>query len=159
MLKKSSEAKVLTISQLDILRDFTKGKRTVLVGGCFDILHPGHVIFLQKAKKEGDLLIVLLESDEKIKVLKGDVRPLHTQIDRAKVLAGVKFVDFIILLPYLKTKSGYDKVVKKISPNVIAATYGINEVHHKRAAKLSGAKFKYVTKMISGYSTSKLISS
>lgn len=158
MLKKSSEAKVLTINKLNSLDYLTKGKRKVLVGGCFDVLHPGHVIFLQKAKREGDSLIVLLESDEKIKILKGDIRPVHSQIDRAKVLSDVKFVDFIILLPYLKTKSDYDKVVKKINPDVVAATYGINDAYHRRAAKLSGAKFKYVTKMIGDYSTSKIIS-
>lgn len=158
MLKKSSKAKVLTITQLNTLRNLTKDNSTVLVGGCFDILHYGHIIFLEKAKREGDYLLVLLESDEKIKILKGKRRPIHTQIDRAKVLSGVKFVDFIILLPYLKTKSDYDKVVKKISPDVIAATYGINDAHHKRAAKLIGAKFKYVTKMIGDYSTSKIIS-
>lgn len=158
MLKKSSKAKVLTISQLNTLKYLTKGKRRVLAGGCFDILHPGHAIFLEKAKREGDLLIVLLESDEKIRILKGDIRPMHSQVDRAKVLSDVKFVDFIILLPYFKTESDYDRVVKKINPKVIAVTYGINDGHHKRAAKLCGASLKYVTKMIGDYSTSKIIS-
>lgn len=157
MLKKSSETKVLTISQLDILSGLTKGKRTVLVGGCFDVLHRGHTIFLEKAKKEGDFLLVLLESDQKIKVLKGDVRPIHTQVDRAKVLSGIKFVDFIVLLPYIETEIEYDEIVKKIKPAIIAATKGIDDLHHKRVAGLIGAKFKYVTKIVGDYSSTKII--
>lgn len=135
-----------------------KDKTVVLVGGCFDILHPGHVIFLEKAKKIGDWLIVLLESDEKIKKLKGMNRPVHNQQQRAQILKALKFVDEVILLPYLETEQQYDSFVQKINPDIIAATEGDPQNHHKkRSAERVGAKFKCVTKVVGNYSTSKIL--
>lgn len=134
-------------------------KKLVLVGGCFDILHPGHLIFLQKAKKVGDTLVVLLESDEKIKKLKGVNRPVHTQKTRAFILKALKFVDRVILLPNMKNDSDYERLVKKIKPDIIAATEGSTDNHlKKRAAQLVGAKFIYVTKMIGNHSSSAILS-
>lgn len=133
-------------------------RKTVLVGGCFDVLHPGHVIFLEKAKKMGDYLIVLLESDEKIKQLKGKSRPFFNQQERAVVLKGLKFVDQIIMLPFIKTNAEYERVIKKLKPDIIAATKGAPDNYHKeRIAKIVGAKLKYVSKIIGNYSTSKIL--
>ncbi len=132
--------------------------KTVLVGGCFDVLHPGHIIFLRKAKEQGDYLIVLLESDKKIKELKGKNRPFFNQKERAAVLMGVRFVDKVIPLPYLKTDEDYEKVIKKLKPDVIAATKGASDNYHKeRIAKLVGAKVKYVTAIEGDYSTTKIL--
>lgn len=133
-------------------------KKVVLVGGCFDILHPGHIIFLQKAKRTGDRLIVLLESDEKIRKLKGNKRPIHTQKERELILKALKAIDLVIPLPYMKTDQEYEVLIKKIKPDVIAATYGAQDNYHKeRIAKLVGAKLKYVTNMIEDHSTSKIL--
>lgn len=132
-------------------------KKIVLVGGCFDVLHPGHVIFLEKAKKMGDTLIVLLESDEKVRILKGVNRPVHTQKERARILSALTAVDQIISLPFMKTDQEYDELVKKIKPAIIAVTLKALDSHHKRAAKLAGAKIKYVTNMIGTYSTSSML--
>lgn len=133
-------------------------KKVVLVGGCFDVLHPGHLIFLQKAKKAGDTLVVLLESDEKIKKLKGLNRPVHTQKERAIVLKALKFVDRVIMLPNMKNDSDYQRLIKKIRPDIIAATEGSTDNHlKKRAAQLVGAKFIYVTKMIGNHSSSQIL--
>ncbi|OGE18707.1 hypothetical protein A3J19_03425 [Candidatus Daviesbacteria bacterium RIFCSPLOWO2_02_FULL_41_8] len=135
-----------------------QGKKTVLVGGCFDILHPGHVIFLKKAKKIADILIVFLESDKKVCELKGANRPVHSQRMRATVLSALAAVDYIILLPYLRSEADYDKAVQKIKPAIIAMTAGYERIeHHKRAAKLTGAKLQYVTKRIKDYSTGKIL--
>lgn len=134
-----------------------KGK-IVLVGGCFDILHPGHIIFLEKAKKVGDYLVVLLESDKKVRILKGINRPVHNQKDRAKVLSAIKYVDLIIPLPFLEKDQDYDQIIAKISPDVIATTQGALDNHFKkRSAKKVGAKLKFVTKMIGNHSSSKII--
>ena len=133
-----------------------KGQTTVLAGGCFDILHPGHVIFLQKAKKAGDKLIVLLESDEKVRILKGVNRPVHTQKERARILSALTVVDQIISLPFMKTDQEYDELVKKIKPDIIAVASKALDNHHKRIAKLVGAKLKYVA-VIGKYSTSKIL--
>lgn len=135
-----------------------QGKEIVLAGGCFDVLHPGHVIFLEKAKKAGDILVVLLESDEAVRRLKGSDRPVHTQIDRAKVLSSLKVVDYVLPLPLIENESGYDKLVVELKPAVIAATKGAPNSHHKeRAAKLSGARLEYVTEVIGNHSTSRIL--
>lgn len=132
--------------------------KTVLVGGCFDILHPGHVIFLQKAKRLGDRLVVLLESDRKIKKLKGVNRPVHNQKERSLVLKALKFVDSIVLLDFIESDQEYDEIIKKIKPDIIATTLGDPDIFYKkRSAELVGAKLKYVTKRIKGHSTSKLV--
>lgn len=134
--------------------------KTVLVGGCFDVLHPGHLIFLKKAKKCGDKLIVLLESDKKIKLLKGKDRPVQTQKTRAKALKALGFVDEVVNLPFLESEEVYDEVVKKIKPDIIAITKDYPEsIHHKRATKLVGAKLKYVTRIIGNYSTTAQLTS
>lgn len=133
-------------------------KSLVLVGGCFDVLHPGHVVFLKKAKKAGDYLLVLLESDQKIRQLKGEGRPVHTQKERAKNLSALGFVDFIICLPWLKTDLEYDELILKIKPDIIAATYGDGNIEHKKRVALKiGAKLVFVTKIIGEYSTSKIL--
>ena len=133
-------------------------KVIVLAGGCFDVLHPGHVIFLEKAKRAGDILIVLLESDEKVRKLKGDNRPVQTQEERAKVLSALRSVDYVVMLPFIDQDSEYDNLIGKIRPDIIAATRGDTKVdHHLRLAKITGAKLSYVTEMIRDYSTSKIL--
>lgn len=132
-------------------------KKVVLVGGCFDVLHPGHIIFLKKARAAGDKLIVLLESDEKIRKLKGERRPFFNQKQRAQVLSAIKYVDQVIMLPFLETEMQYDQIIKKIKPDIIAVTEGKNVDYHKRAAKLIGAKLSYVTKIVGNYSTTNIL--
>lgn len=136
-----------------------QGKKIVVVGGCFDILHPGHIIFLEQAKRAGDSLLVLLESDARVRRLKGIGRPVHNQKQRALVLSALKTVDHIIMLPDMKRNEDYDQLITLIAPDVIAATAGDeNNAYRKRAAKLAGAIFKIVTKIIGNHSTSALLS-
>lgn len=135
-----------------------QNQKIVLAGGCFDILHPGHVVFLEKAKKAGDCLIILLESDKKVRELKGANRPVHTQRMRAKVLSALQDVDCVILLPFMSSESYYDDILQKIKPDVIAVTSGYGEIgHHQRSARLTRAKLKFVTKKVNGHSTSRII--
>jgi len=157
---------VLSIEQITRLNHLkAKGKTLVLVGGCFDVLHPGHTIFLQKAKEAGDILIVLLESDQKIRKLKGlpagrqgVKRPVHNQIERTQVLLALKSVDEVIPLKFMETEKEYDEIVLKIKPDIIATTAGHPNAHHyQRTAKLVGAKLKYVTKMVGDYSSTKIL--
>ncbi len=133
-------------------------KKVVLAGGCFDVLHPGHIVFLQKAKRVGDFLVVLLESDKKIQELKGQNRPFFTQKERSTVLKALKVVDQVILLPYMKIDGDYEKIIKRIKPDIIAVTKGANDNYHKeRIAKIVGAELKYVTKIIGDYSTTNIL--
>lgn len=135
-----------------------KQKKLVLVGGCFDVLHPGHIIFLEKAKLAGDYLVVLLESDEKIKRIKGSNRPIFSQKERAKMLKALKVVDRVVLLPFTNEDKEYDKIAGKIKPDIIATTSGDPQIHHKqRVAKLTGARLKIVTRFISSYSSTNIL--
>ncbi|MBI4039104.1 adenylyltransferase/cytidyltransferase family protein [Candidatus Daviesbacteria bacterium] len=135
-----------------------KEKKIVLVGGCFDILHPGHIIFLEKAKKVGDYLVVLLESDEKIRRLKGDRRPVFKQSQRAKILQALKAVDLVVNLPKMDSDQDYDRLITKLKPDIIAVTKDYTNIdNHQRIAKLVGAKLKFVTKKIGNYSTSQIL--
>lgn len=135
-----------------------QAKKTVLAGGCFDVLHPGHVVFLEKAKKAGDLLVVLLESDEKIKKIKGVNRPVHTQKERAQVLSALRSVDYVVMLPFMKSAIEYDKLIAEIKPDVIAVTFGDKSSnHHQRSARKVGAKLKFVTRVVGNHSTSRIL--
>lgn len=128
--------------------------KKVLVGGCFDILHIGHVKFLKKAKGFGDYLIVLLEPDENIKKLKGIKRPVFNLKERKETLESLKFVDKIVIVPKYANHTTYDKLVFKIKPIVIAITED-DPIKDKKLiqAKSVGAKLKVVKKYKSHSST------
>lgn len=133
-------------------------KRIVLCGGCFDILHIGHITFLEEAKKHGDILIVFLESDSTITKTKGENRPINSQEDRAKILASLHFVDSVVLLKPEMTDKDYETLVFAIKPAIIATTYGdSNRIYKERYAKLIGSRVIDVTKPISDKSTTKLV--
>lgn len=107
-------------------------KKIVLVGGCFDLLHYGHIEFLRQAKTHGDYLIVALESDQNVRRMKGDSRPIHTQIQRKSMLEALTFVDEVLSLPIMTTNREYDELVNKIHPSVIAVTDGDPLVEKKK---------------------------
>ena len=73
------------------------GKKIVFTNGAFDILHAGHVAYLNFAREQGDVLVVGLNSDASVKRYKGDKRPINSQDDRARVLAGLECVDFVVV--------------------------------------------------------------
>jgi rfaE bifunctional protein nucleotidyltransferase chain/domain len=135
-----------------------KGKKIVLAGGCFDIIHIGHTRFLEKAKKEGDVLLVLLESDASVRKLKGKERPINSQAERAEILSHIRPVDFVILLPDMQFDESYDKLITQIGPDVLAVTEGDTGIDHKRRqAGLIGAEIRMVLKRIKSKSTTSLI--
>lgn len=121
-------------------------KPIVLAGGCFDILHLGHVRFLNQAKKYG-ILIVALESDSNLTRLKGINRPIHTQLQRAEMLASMKSVDYILLLPKLTSDQDYYQLTQTISPNIIAVTEKDPQLKNKQQqADQVGAKIIIISK-------------
>lgn len=150
---------ILTIEQAIKLSQQlkTNNKKLVLAGGCFDILHFGHVTFLEKAAELGDILFVFVESDESIKKTKGQSRPINMQIERAKIISALKAVNYVILLPFLKSDKEYDKLAKSLSPAIIVATKGDKQVEHKkRQAKMLNAQLIYIEKF-GNYTTTKTI--
>lgn len=90
-------------------------QRIVFTNGCFDILHFGHVSYLEEAKECGDLLIVGLNSDASVKRLKGETRPINGELERAFVLCGLKSVDFVVIFDQ---DTPYD-LIKLITPQVL----------------------------------------
>ena len=151
--------KVISIGNAIKLSDdlHKRGKKIVLVGGCFDILHIGHIQFLENAKKQGDYLFVLLESDASVKKIKGEKRPINLQIARAEILSSINFVDYIILLDEVKTNKDYDKLVFDLKPNIIAITKNNEKtIHVQRQAKAINAKVVSVIARIKDKSTTKL---
>jgi rfaE bifunctional protein nucleotidyltransferase chain/domain len=126
----------------------TKNKKVVLVGGVFDILHYGHIQFLKKARSFGSYLIVALESDKNIKRLKGKGRPIHNQYQRREMLESLHFVDQVIILKDEMKDEDYQKLVKIVSPQVIAVTKGDPIIEKKRKqAKGIGAELIEISKI------------
>ena len=135
-----------------------EASKIVIVGGCFDIVHLGHLIFLEKAKAKGDILIVLLESDENIRKNKGQNRPINNQKDRALFLSKLKMVDRVIKLPEMKSDDDYLEILKKIKPKIIAVSEGDSGLEKKKKqAKEIGVKVIKVSKLIPHQSTSLII--
>jgi D-beta-D-heptose 7-phosphate kinase/D-beta-D-heptose 1-phosphate adenosyltransferase len=90
------------IKNLDVLTSIVegekeRGKKVVFTNGCFDLLHVGHVRYLQKARKYGDLLVLGLNSDDSVRRLKGEKRPLIGQKERAHILAALDCIDYVII--------------------------------------------------------------
>ena len=107
------ERKLVKLDEL--LKVDRSGKSLVFTNGCFDILHFGHISYLQKAKLLGDILVVGLNSDSSVRSLKGDSRPVNTEFDRAAMLCAMEFVDFVVIFdddtPY--------EMIKAIGPDVL----------------------------------------
>jgi D-beta-D-heptose 7-phosphate kinase/D-beta-D-heptose 1-phosphate adenosyltransferase len=149
-------ARIVTLEELTAFLPRTSQGRIVLTGGCFDILHIGHARFLSEAKKMGDYLIVLLESDREVKKLKGENRPVFIQEERAEMLSALESVDLIVLLPMMQNDSDYLNLVMKIKPDVIAVTEDDPHIEKKRyQAKETGGELKIIS-LTKTLSTSKL---
>jgi len=122
--------------------------KTVLVGGCFDLLHFGHISFLQQARNLGDYLIVALESDENVSRMKGPSRPIHTQLQRKAMLESLSCVNEVITLDPMHTDQEYSDLVVKVHPQIIAVTEGDSVEEKKRThAKLIGAAIIIIPKI------------
>lgn len=92
-------AKLLTREQLTLLAPAWRdaGKKVVLTNGVFDLLHVGHLRYLQEARRLGDLLVVGVNSDESVRQLKGDTRPILPATERAELVAGLECVDYVTI--------------------------------------------------------------
>lgn len=152
--------KINTIDTISALKQtlHQSKKRIVLVGGCFDILHVGHIRFFTAAKKQGDTLIVLLESDQTITNQKGPHRPINTQEDRAEILGALEVIDHIIILKPEMNDKAYDELVFALKPAIIATTAGDHYRSHKeRQAKAIGAEVVDVIMPVSDKSTTRIV--
>ncbi len=148
--------KILSLSSLE-KNGLDTNKKIVVAGGCFDILHFGHLTFLQKAKSAGDILVLLLEPNEFILTVKKKT-PVHTQRQRAEILAAIGYVDYVILLPLLKDPNkDYPVIIKGLHPSVIALTEGDPiSARKKEFAQSIGAETLSIP-YLSSFSSSQLI--
>lgn len=129
------------------------GSKT-LVGGCFDLLHYGHLCFFKAAKQLADTLIVCVEPDQTIERVKG-APPIHTQSQRAEILAELICIDSILLLPSLQSYDDYLTLVKTVRPDFLAITQGDPQLANKQLqAKAIGATVVEVNPLIEGLSSS-----
>lgn len=139
-------------------RERPSSKKVILVGGCFDVFHYGHLTFLMEAKKQGDYLVVALESDDAIQSYKRR-KPVHNIQQRAHILASLLFVDEVVILPRLKGYDDYMKLVTTLHPDIIAVTEGDPQIENKRKQMASiGGTVNVVTSHVFGLSTTSIIS-
>ena len=107
-------SKVMTLEQVGIWRRSVRGE-VVFTNGVFDLLHPGHVDVLDRARREGAALVVGVNSDASVKRLKGTTRPIRTSVERIAVLAGLEAVDAVVLFE----QDTPIELVRAIEPDVI----------------------------------------
>lgn len=150
--------KIISLNSLKSYILNHKSKIIVLVTGCFDILHFTHKDFLKTAKQQGDLLIVGLESDKRVKKLKGDNRPINTLKTRSKNLAQLKWVDFIFPLPqnFAKEKD-HLKLVQLIKPNILAISEHDKYLNQKKKLIYQIGSQLYIFPYNPKYSTTTLL--
>ena len=131
-----------------------KGQKVIFTNGCFDILHAGHVEYLEAAKDLGDKLIVGINSDQSVKELKGKNRPLNKLDHRAKVLASLRCVDAVVVFGD-RTPI---KLISAVKPDILVkgGDYKINEIVGYEEVVQSGGKVMTIP-LVKGISTTKII--
>lgn len=131
-----------------------KGKKVVFTNGCFDIIHAGHVRYLNKAKSIGDVLVVGLNSDSSVRGIKGPTRPIVPQGERAEVLAGLKAVDFVVIFDEPTPL----KLIEAIKPDILAkgADWAARDIVGGPSVMKNGGRIRRIT-LAKGRSTTNVI--
>lgn len=130
-----------------------EGKSLVFTNGCFDLLHRGHVEYLQQARGLGDLLVVGLNSDDSVRRLKGPDRPVVAEADRAAILCGLQDVDFVTLFP----ESSVEPLVAALLPDVLVkgGDYKPEDVVGRQLVEEAGGRVATLC-LVPGQSTTEL---
>ena len=148
--------KVLSLDNLLGVRKGLRaaGKRVVFTNGVFDLLHVGHVRYLQSAKTLGDALIVAINSDATVRRLKGDDRPLTNEDERAEVLAALRTVNYVTIFDAISPR----KLIAQLLPDVLVkgGDYGLDEIHGREEVEAAGGKVVSLP-FVEGASTSNII--
>jgi len=132
------------------------GRKLVLTNGCFDLLHAGHVRYLQAARALGDALAVAVNGDDSVRALKGDGRPLNRAADRAEVVAALACVDHVTIFPETRATD----LLAKVRPSIYVKggdyTPETLDANERAALEQAGAEIRIVP-FEKGYSTSSLM--
>ena len=131
-----------------------QGKTIVTTNGCFDILHVGHVRYLNKAKSFGDVLIIALNSDKSVKKIKGESRPINNENDRAEVLSALRSVDYVVLFD----EESPINLLLQIKPDVHTkgADYTIETLPEAKGIMEAGGRIEFIS-FVEGKSTTSII--
>lgn len=131
-----------------------EGKTVVTTNGCFDILHVGHVRYLEKTKSFADYLIVLLNSDKSVRSIKGPTRPINNENDRAEILGALRCVDYVVLFDEDSPRNLLDE----IKPDVYTkgADYTMETLPEADIMIKNGTKVEFI-EFVDGKSTTKTI--
>ncbi|WP_304332676.1 D-glycero-beta-D-manno-heptose 1-phosphate adenylyltransferase [Brachyspira innocens] len=144
--------KLIERSKLDnLLSEYRKeNKKIVFTNGCFDILHRGHIEYLQKARELGDLLVLGLNSDNSVKRLKGNDRPINNETDRAIVLSALECINYISIFD----EDTPLELIKIVKPDILVkgGDYKIEDVVGREFAKET-----VLIDFVDGYSTTNII--
>jgi rfaE bifunctional protein nucleotidyltransferase chain/domain len=150
--------RIVTAEELARLRDEAgrAGRRLVFTNGCFDLLHAGHVRYLQQARELGDALAVGLNSDRSVRELKGEGRPINRQDDRAEVLAALGCVDYVVIFDGKRATD----VLRTVRPHIYAkgGDYTPDSLDPEERAALAeaGAGIK-ILPLVPGRSTTSVV--
>ncbi|MCF2639038.1 D-glycero-beta-D-manno-heptose 1-phosphate adenylyltransferase [uncultured Fusobacterium sp.] len=147
ILSKETAAKLIEELKL-------QGKKVVFTNGCFDILHVGHLRYLNEAKKQGDILIVGVNSDNSVRQLKGEGRPINNEIDRAEMLSGLKAVDFTVIFEELTPIETLEKL--KPSIHVKGGDYDKNKLPETATVEKNGGEVRILS-FVEGKSTTNIV--
>ncbi|TAD99287.1 MAG: D-glycero-beta-D-manno-heptose 1-phosphate adenylyltransferase [Bacteroidetes bacterium] len=131
-----------------------KGEKVVFTNGCFDILHLGHIDYLEKAKALGNKLIVALNSDRSVRKLKGDGRPINKEHSRARMLAALAFVDGVVIFDEQTPL----EIIMLLKPDILVkgSDYEIKNIVGADFVLSNGGQVKTID-LVQGYSTTKII--
>lgn len=131
-----------------------EGKTYVVTNGCFDILHVGHVRYLQKTKGFADKLIVMLNSDVSVKALKGEGRPINNENDRAEILSALSCVDYVVLFD----EKSPAKLLEDIKPDVYTkgADYTLETLPEREIVERNNIRVEFI-EFVQGKSTTNII--
>ena len=129
-------------------------KKIVVTNGCFDILHVGHTRYLEASKSKGDILVVLLNSDVSVKKIKGENRPINSELDRAEILCALNSVDFTLLFD----EESPVELIKYIKPDVYTkgADYTLETLPEAPELLPLGIKIEFID-FVQGKSTTNVI--
>lgn len=130
------------------------GQKVVFTNGCFDILHAGHVTYLEKARSFGDCLVLGLNTDASVRANKGPSRPINSELDRAKVVGALKAVDYVVLFG----EQTAEKLIAKVKPDVYVkgGDYTLDTLPEAKIVMSYGGKVEFVN-MVEGRSTTNVI--
>ena len=151
-----SMKKILSLDRLLLERERLRaaGQKLVFTNGVFDILHVGHVRYLEQARTLGDVLLVAINSDAAVRELKGEGRPLMNQDERAEILAALRTVDYVTIFDDISPRA----LIARLLPDVLVkgGDYALDEIHGREEVEAAGGRVVSLP-FVKGASSSRII--